>query len=136
MEFVGTNFFPIVIALLSGFMLFWSFFGNRIRGINEVDHTGAVQLINHKNAIVLDVREESEFREGHLLNAKLIPLGKLNERIGELEKYRNQPIVVVCRSGNRSGTACAMLGKKGFSQAYNLAGGVMNWQRHKLPLKK
>lgn len=136
MEFIGNNFFPIVIALLSGFMLFWSMFGNRIRGIQEVDHVGALQLINHKDALVLDVREESEFKAGHLLNAKLIPVGKLNERIGELEKYRDQPIVVVCRSGNRSGTACALLGKKGFTQAYNLAGGVMNWQKHNLPLKK
>lgn len=136
MEFIGNNFFPIVIALLSGFMLFWSFFGNRIRGIKEVDFTGALQLINHKDALIVDVREESEYREGHLLKAKLIPLGKLKERIGELEKYRDKPIVVVCRSGNRSASACVMLGKQGFAQAYNLAGGVMEWQKQKLPLEK
>ena len=136
MEFVGNNFFPIVIALLSGYMLFWSFFGNRIRGIRDVDCTAALQLINHKNALVLDVREENEYQSGHLLNARPIPLGALKGRLGELEKYRDQPIVVVCRSGNRSGTACAMLGKQGFTQAYNLAGGVMEWQKNKLPLEK
>ena len=136
MEFVGNNFFPIVIAVLSGLMLLWSFFGNRIRGIKEVDCVAALQLINHKNALILDVREDNEYRAGHLLNARLIPLGKLRERIGELEKYRDHPIVVVCRSGNRSGSACALLGKEGFLQAYNLAGGVMDWQRRKLPLEK
>ena len=136
MQFIGNNFFPIIIALLSGFMLLWSLFGNRIRGIKEVDYTAALQLINHKNALVLDVREESEYRDGHLLNAKLIPLGALKKRIGELEKYKNQPMVVVCRSGNRSGSACVIMGKHGFGQAYNLTGGVMAWQKAKLPLEK
>ena len=98
MQFVIDNVFPISIAFLSGMMLFWSVFGNRIRGIKEVDSVAATQLINHKNALVLDVREESEYKAGHVLNAKLIPLGKLNERIGELEKYRDKPVVVVCRS--------------------------------------
>lgn len=136
MQFVSNNIFPILIALFSGCMLLWSMFGNRIRGIKEVDATAALQLINHKNAVVLDVREDDEYKAGHVLNSMLIPLGKLKERVGELEQYKEQPVVVVCRSGNRSGTACAMLGKQGFTQAYNLAGGVMAWQKANLPLQK
>jgi rhodanese-related sulfurtransferase len=135
-QFVINNIFPISIAVFSGLMLLWSMFGNRIRGIKEVDAAAALQLINHKSAFVLDVREVDEYNGGHVLNSKLIPLGKLKERLGELEKYRDQPIVVVCRSGSRSGTACAMLTKQGYTQAYNLAGGVMAWQRSKLPLEK
>ncbi|HEX5338000.1 MAG TPA: rhodanese-like domain-containing protein [Gallionella sp.] len=135
-QFVSNNIFPIFIALFSGAMLLWSIFGNRIRGIKEVDTTAALQLINHKNALVLDVREDDEYKAGHVLNSRLVPLGKLAARIGELEKYKEQPIVVVCRSGNRSGTACVMLGKQGFTQAYNLAGGVMAWQKANLPLEK
>lgn len=136
MQFIISNILPITIALFSGGMLFWSVFGNRIRGIKEVDCAAALQLINHKNALVLDVREEDEYKLGHILDSMLIPLVKLNERIGELEKYRERPIVVVCRSGQRSGTACAILGKHGFAQAYNLAGGVTAWQKANLPLKK
>jgi rhodanese-related sulfurtransferase len=135
-QFISSNISSILIAIFSGAMLFWSIFGNRIRGIKDVDCVAATQLINHKNALVLDVREESEYKAGHLLNARLIPLGKLRERIGELGKYREQPVVVVCRSGNRSGTACAMLNKQGFSQTYNLAGGVIAWQKANLPLEK
>jgi len=135
-QFVIDNVFPISIAFLSGMMLFWSVFGNRIRGIKEVDSVAATQLINHKNALVLDVREESEYKAGHVLNAKLIPLGKLNERIGELEKYRDKPVVVVCRSGARSANACALLGKQGFVEVYNLAGGMIAWQKANLPVKK
>jgi len=135
-QFIINNMLPISIALLSGAMLFWSMFGNRIRGIKQVDCSAALQLLNHKNALLLDVREEGEYKAGHILNSTLIPLNKLNERIGELEKYREQPIVVVCRSGNRSGTACAALGKRGFTQVYNLAGGVTAWQKANLPLEK
>lgn len=136
MQFIANNILPISIAFFSGGMLFWSLFGNRIRGVKEVNCPGALQLINHKNALVLDVREESEYKLGHVLGAKLIPLGKLGERLGELEKYKDQPMVVVCRSGNRSGTACALLGKRGFAQAYNLAGGMLAWQKASLPMEK
>ncbi|MDD4963311.1 MAG: rhodanese-like domain-containing protein [Gallionella sp.] len=132
-QFISSNLFPLSMALISGAMLFWSFFGSRIRGIQVVDCQAALQLMNHKDAVILDVREASEFKAGHILNAKLIPLGKLTERIGELEKYRDRPMIVVCRSGNRSSSACALLVKQGFTQAYNLTGGMMAWQNKKFP---
>jgi rhodanese-related sulfurtransferase len=135
-QFVSNNILPIFVAVFSGIMLLWSLFGNRFRGIKEVDIAAALQLINHKNAAILDVREQSEYDTGHVLNSKLIPLGKLKERMGEMEKYKDRPILVVCRSGNRSGTACFLLGKQGFTQAYNLAGGVQAWQKSNLPLEK
>ena len=136
MQFISNNIIPISLALFSGAMLLWSLFGNRLRGIKEVDAPAALQLINHKNALVLDVREPNEFESGHVLNSRLIPLGKLKQRMGELEKHKDQPIVVVCRSGNRSGTASYLLGKQDFTQIYNLAGGVLAWQKAKLPLEK
>lgn len=136
MQFIQDNIWMVLVAMSSGLMLLWSFFGNRLRGVQEVESMAALQLINHKNALVLDVREESEYSVGHILHAKLIPLGKLTERIGDLERHRAQPIVVYCRSGQRSASACALLGKHGFAQAYNLVGGVVAWQKAGLPLEK
>ena len=136
MQFISSNIFPIGMAIFSGIMLLWSYFGNRFKGVKEVNSSGALQLINHKNAVVLDVREPGEYESGHVLNSKLIPLGKLKERIGELEKYKDHSIVVLCRSGNRSGTACFILGKHGFNQAYNLAGGIQAWKKANLPVEK
>lgn len=136
MQYLQNNIWMVTIALTSGLMLLWSFFGNRIRGVKEVNSAEALQLINHQNAIILDVRQESEYKSGHILNSKLVPLGNLAGRIGELERYRELPIVVVCRSGNRSASACATLGKLGFAQAYNLSGGVIAWQKSNLPLEK
>lgn len=136
MQFIQSNIWMALIAASSGMMLLWSFLGNRLRGVKEVDNAAALQLINHKNALILDVREESEFHAGHIRGAKLIPLIKLKERIGELERYREQPIVVVCRSGNRSSTASALLGNREFGQVYSLTGGMMAWQKADLPIEK
>lgn len=136
MQFIQSNIWMVLIAVSSGMMLLWSFLGNRLRGVKEVDNAAAMQLINHKNALVLDVREESEFHSGHILGAKLIPLIKLKERIGELERFRDKPIVVVCRSGNRSATATALLGNREFGQVYNLTGGMMAWQKADLPVER
>ena len=136
MQFIRDNIGLILAACLSGVMLLWSLFGNRLRGVKELSSVEALQLINHKSALVLDVREEDEFKTGHVLNSKLIPLGKLRERIGELERYHDQPILVVCRSGQRSTAAFAVLGEQGFRQVYNLKGGVLAWQKASLPLEK
>ena len=136
MQYLQSNIWMVVVLVSSGLMLFWSFFGNRIRGIKDIGTVEAIEMINHKNAVILDVREESEFKNGHLLNAKWFPLGKLASRVGELERYRDKPMIVVCRSGQRSSSACALLSKQGFTQAYNLSGGVMGWQKSNLPLEK
>ena len=136
MQYLQNNIWMVLAALVSGGMLLWSFFGNKLRGVKEVDNTAALQLINHMDALVLDVREPKEFEAGHILNAKLIPLLKLKDSLGELERYREKPIVVVCRSGQRSATACALLNKRGFSQTYNLAGGILAWQKAELPVEK
>lgn len=136
MQFMQNNIWLVLIAVSSAAMLLWSLLGNRLRGVKEVDNAAALQLINHKNALVLDVREQDEFNAGHIRSAKLIPLLKLKERVDELDRYREQPIVVVCRSGNRSATASALLGNRGFAQAYNLTGGMMAWQKADLPVEK
>ena len=136
MQFMQDNIWMILVAVSSGLMLLWSFIGNNIRGVKEVSSAAALQLINYKNALVLDVREAAEFDAGHVLNAKQIPLGKLNENIGELERYRSQPIVVMDSSSQRSAAACVLLSKHGFELAYNLAGGVLAWQKAGLPLQK
>ncbi|PIV48025.1 MAG: hypothetical protein COS20_01710 [Gallionellaceae bacterium CG02_land_8_20_14_3_00_60_115] len=124
------------ITLISGYMLFWSYFGNRILGVKETDTVRATQLINRSNALVLDVREQKEYDGGHIINSRLIPAGQLKERIGELEKYRNRPIVVVCRSGNRAAPITSWLGKQGFKETYLLNGGILAWQKASLPLEK
>ena len=94
----------------------------------------AVALINHDNALVVDVRTESEFQNGHILNAMHMPLGMFESKIQDLDAYKDRPIIASCQSGNRSGRAISLLKKRGFTNIYNLNGGVMAWQNANLPL--
>lgn len=111
-------------------------FGGSLRGYRAVTPQEATRLMNHEDALVVDVREDAEYSGGHIINAKHIPLSKVQARIGELEKYKDKPIILGCRSGQRSGRACGILKKAGFEKVYNLGGGVVAWQSAGLPLTK
>ncbi|WP_339308320.1 rhodanese-like domain-containing protein [Paenibacillus sp. FSL R5-0519] len=82
------------------------------------------QLKQGEQLYLLDVREDAEWEEGHVQGAKHIPLGQLMERVEELPV--SQEIIVICRSGNRSGLACELLHEKGL-QIVNMTGGLSNW---------
>lgn len=136
LEFV-TNHWDLFAALaIILFMMFSGGLGSRLRGFTQVSALEAVQLLNRDGAMLLDVREDGEYKDGHIIDALHIPLGKLGERMGELEKFREKSIIVSCRSGHRSASACARLRKNGFATVYNLKGGVMAWQSAGLPLQK
>lgn len=108
----------------------------RIRGIVNVNPLQALQLINHQDALVLDIREAGEYKEGHIPEARHIPLGKLKERLSELQKFKSRPIIVYCRAGARSSGACALLKKDGFDTVHNLSGGLPAWQNANLPITR
>jgi len=137
MDFIIQNIWLILLIAISGFMLLGggSLFG-KISGINQVGPQEAVLLFNHEDALVLDVREQSEWADGHISRAKHIPLGQLKNRLSDLERYKDKPIVAVCRSGNRSGSACRTLKNAGFQNLHNLAGGMIAWEQAGLPREK
>lgn len=84
--------------------------------------------------ILVDVRTSSEFRQGRLPGAINIPLDQLSNRVGEIAKDR--PVVVVCASGNRSQTGAQTLSQAGFSNVYNLKGGLMIWMMRGLEIEQ
>ncbi|WP_018867156.1 MULTISPECIES: rhodanese-like domain-containing protein [unclassified Thioalkalivibrio] len=96
----------------------------------------AVRVINQDDALVLDVREDSEVAAGRIGGAKHIPLGSLKKRMGDIEKYKDKPVVVYCRSGNRSASAAQQLTAAGFEDVVNLQGGIQAWQSANMPIKK
>lgn len=136
MDFIQQNFWLVLLALVSGFMLVWPSIGGRMSGVKQVGPQEAVILFNHEDALLLDVREDSEFRDGRIPKARHIPLRQLKARLGELEKYKDRPIVAVCRTGNRSGHACSVLRRAGFDKVNNLAGGMVAWEQAGLPKEK
>lgn len=91
-------------------------------------------LVNRESALVLDLRDPGEFRQGHIVESLNIPHGKFQERAGELERYRDRPVVVVCKMGQFSGSIAKTLKQQGFAHVYRLGGGILEWQAAQLPL--
>ena len=135
MEFVQQNLIYIAAAVISGSLFLFLTF-RRPDAKYMVDAARATQLINREDAAIIDVRELSEYVDGHLLQARNIPLGQLEQRLGDLEKRKDAPVILVCQSGGRSAEACKKLSALGFSRVYTLEGGVAAWRSAGMPLKK
>jgi len=107
------------------------------RKYKQVGVNAAVMILNKDNVLTLDVREDKEINDGGMINnARHITLAQLPSKMAELGKFKQQPVLVYCRSGSRSGHACQILTKAGFEDVYNLAGGIMAWESANLPLSK
>ena len=135
MEFIQQNIFLVAVAVISGIALLVQTV-RRPGGGNSLNSTQATQLINREDALVVDVREPAEYANGHLPESRNIPLARLEERAGELDKSKEAPLLVVCQTGARSATACKQLAKLGFSRVHNLEGGIDAWRTAGLPLKR
>lgn len=94
----------------------------------------AVQLVNDAGGIFLDIREATDYARGHITDAVHIPAAALAKRSNELEKYRDKPVVVVCKMGQSAGPATKSLRAQGFIRAQKLSGGMMEWDAQKLPV--
>ena len=108
-------------------------FGKATSTAEAVDVAEA-QRRQQAGALIIDVRESEEWREGHVAGAKHIPLGSLAARLYELP--RDREILTMCRSGNRSGRAQSLLLGQSFPSVRNVSGGMMAWERAGLPVQR
>ncbi|MFX1239519.1 MAG: rhodanese-like domain-containing protein, partial [Promethearchaeota archaeon] len=90
-----------------------------------------------KPALMIDVRTPQEYNspQGHVKNAKLIPLGELLNNPGIIEEYKEEEIIAICHSGSRSMMAAQILAQAGFKDIRNLTGGMMMWHRKGYPIE-
>lgn len=107
-----------------------------IYGIKGITPAQAIQVVNREDGMIVDVCEPTEFREGRPPNSMNVPLSSFGQNVARLEKYKKRPVVVSCRSGNRSVRAAVMLRKQGFEKVFSLSGGLLGWQRDNLPVEK
>ncbi|MBB6445146.1 rhodanese-like domain-containing protein [Bacillus benzoevorans] len=91
----------------------------------DVNVKHAKELIDKNEVVVIDVRTEAEYKEGHIPNATLIPEDEIDNRMEDLDK--DTSYLMVCRSGNRSSNASEMLAKSGFTHIKNMKGGMNEW---------
>jgi rhodanese-related sulfurtransferase len=125
----------LALAVTIGMILYTELFSQG-HGVKRAGPHAATTLISHEDAMVLDVREDQEYRGGHILNSVHIPLSQLKGRLPELDKHKGRTVIVGCRSGHRSGRASGMLRKHGFERVYNLEGGILAWENANLPLTR
>ena len=90
--------------------------------------------LQSSGALLLDVRETDEYAQGHAPGSTLIPLGQLPQRLHEIARHKDTPVVLICRSGRRSEQAQKILEKAGFSATVNVEGGMNSWQKAGLPV--
>jgi len=134
--FTSNNTMLVVAIVIVSLMLIHRKKKKKLRGYSSVTPAQSTQMINRDDALILDVRENNEYSEGHIINSLHIPLSGLKTRMNDLEKHKSKKVIIACRSGHRSSQACANLKKAGFEQVFNLSGGVMAWESANLPLVK
>lgn len=133
-EFSTHHWYYVVALAATLGMLAYSYAAPFFRKFKEVSPVEATGMINRQDAVVLDIRENSEYSSGHIADSVHIPLAKLGSRLGELEPHKGKPIIVLCRTGNRSTSACNSLIKGGFESVYSLRGGLSEWESANLPV--
>lgn len=135
-EFVANH--PILVgafAVIVGLLIAKLWAGATAAG-DAVSPAEAVRLVNHEDALVVDLREAADFKRGHIVGARHLPYSQLEQRLGEIEGARARPVVLACDSGAIAGKAAGVLRKAGFERVYRLRGGMLAWQNDNLPLAR
>lgn len=105
----------------------FAFIGNK--NVKNVSAKEAHNLIKeNKDVVIIDVRTPSEFKSGHIVGAKSVPVGNIQSELYKLEKFKDKPIIVHCASGGRSPSAVKVLLKNGFNNIYHMKRGLVGWK--------
>jgi rhodanese-related sulfurtransferase len=133
-EFLLNNLALVALFVASGVMLFWPELSKLSGGGGqEIGTLEATRLMN-QGSLVLDVRDEKAYATGHLPKARHIPLADLANRVSEIVKFKEKPVLVT--GGARAGAAAKVLRRSGFTNVFQLKGGVAAWQQASLPMEK
>lgn len=93
---------------------------------DTVDAQTVASVKDREDVIVLDVREQWEYDEGHIPDVVLIPMGDVPNRLAEIPT--DKEVIVTCRSGNRSAQITDFLRQQGFDNVHNMDGGILAWE--------
>ncbi len=136
MQFVVNNWYLILGIVMVFAMLAYGPLTQLLHGVRRVTTAEAIRLLNQEKGLLVDVREPDEYRAGHVPNAMNVPLSGLTGGLRQLEKYKSLPLIICCRTSQRSARAAVALRKQGFASVQVLAGGIVAWQGENLPVAK
>lgn len=131
--FLLDNILLIAIICVCVVSLAWPYVAKRRWG-PEVDNRSATELINHKNAQIVDLRDPADFKKECIARSVNIPTDRIQNELGKLDKTR--PVLLVDDDGRRSRMASPLLRGTGFKEVFILAGGLNAWRTAKLPFSR
>ncbi len=123
--------FGVILVLLLGNEL-----RHRAFGVPGLSPQQLVDLLNHKDAVVVDTRASERFNLGHILGAMNIPAENVGSSLKTLNKYKNKPIILICGLGADSSKLSKIFKANGFTELYHLSGGMDAWHAQGLPVAK
>lgn len=135
-EFVANHPFLIALWIAIALLLLWNLFSGSFGGVKALNPTEAVRLLNHENALLIDIRNKSDFDKGHILNAQHTPAADVDKQVEKLKSNDDKPIVLCCGNGMESQRVGRRLKQAGFERVYLIKGGVPGWQQANLPLTR
>ncbi len=133
-EFISNHYLLVLALVAVTFLLIQDLIENSFSKFSAISPMIAVTKMNSGDTQIIDVREPSEYKKGHIEDAINIPVAKFDDEISTLENLKNRTIIVVCQSGTRSSSACKTLIKEGFEKVFNISGGMQSWEDSKLPI--
>ena len=136
LEFAGQS--PLLSLALVGLTLaiVYNEVARLFVGYKAISPAQLTALINHDDALLVDVSPVTDFDKGHIVGSKNVVMSQFDPENKVLAKVRDLPVALVCRSGTSSADAAKRLVKAGFGKVFWLEGGIVSWQQADLPLAR
>ena len=132
-EFIGNH---LILVSVFVFLLVAFIINESKQGGASVTPPNLVKMVNHEDAVILDVRDGKDYDQGHIAGAISFPFTAFDSRVGELDTYKDKPVVLVCKLGQHAGSIGRKLKARGFEDVRRLSGGMAEWTANSLPVVK
>ena len=135
-EFVANHLFLFALLVSVLVLLLWNLFGTALSGVVPINPRETVRMLNHEDAVLVDIRKPGDFSKGHILGAGNVPADRIGEQQAEMAKYKGQSVILCCDNGHDSIRAGRILKMQGFEKIYCIKGGLHAWRTANLPLAR
>ena len=135
-DFISNNLFLVVLLLILLTAIIITETKKLTKKYKDLTPPEVVQLLNHEDAVMIDVREASELSGDGIRSAKHVSFSTLSDRFSELLKFKDKPVIAFCMNGFKAPKACRLFCQQGFTKVYCLKGGIMAWKQANMPVVK
>lgn len=134
-EFIINHWILSSLFVVLLWLIFSESINRRLSGVHIIDVQQAVNLVNQQKGQFVDIRDTEAFAQSHITDALHVPLAEIDQKAGKGKlKNTEQPLIVVCDSGQKSRAAAKQFKSKGHTQVFVLGGGLHAWREARLPL--